>query len=251
MTRHIRSSTTWQAASRPLVIGHRGASADAPENTLAAFALAKEQGADGIELDVHLSLDGWPVVIHDQRLERTTNGHGRVQETPLAELKRLDAGNGETIPTLDEVFALLGRRFFYNVELKQYGWQDGGLATAVAERIKAYRMELVTVVSSFNPFAVRQARWALPADVPVAAIRMKWAWMRFSHLIARGEADHPHYKMVDGRYMAWAKREGYLVNTWTVDDPDEARRLAALGVTGIITNRPRLIRETLAQRVAR
>lgn len=240
------SSTGWQTPLRPLILGHRGASADAPENTLAAFALAKEQGADGIELDVHLSLDGWPVVIHDQHLERTTNGYGRVQGTPLTELKKLDAGNGEEIPTLDEVFSLLGRRFFYNVELKAYGWQDGGLATAVAERIKAHRLELVTIVSSFNPFAVRQARWVLPPDVPVAAIRMNYAWMRFSHLIARGEADHPHYKMVNDRYMAWAKKQGYLVNTWTVDDPDEARRLAALGVNGIITNRPRRIREALA-----
>ncbi|MGH7374824.1 MAG: glycerophosphodiester phosphodiesterase family protein, partial [Candidatus Rokuibacteriota bacterium] len=99
-----------EAATRPLVIAHRGASADAPENTIAAFELAVEQGADGIELDVHLSADEHPVVIHDFTLERTTDGAGPVSEHTVRELKRLDAGGwrdrrfrGQRVQTLQEV----------------------------------------------------------------------------------------------------------------------------------------------------
>ncbi|MCC7360725.1 MAG: hypothetical protein IT317_14685 [Anaerolineales bacterium] len=112
-------------ARLPAVIAHRGASADAPENTLSAFALALEQGADGLELDVTLSADGVPVVIHDDTLDRTTDGRGRVARHTLAELKGLDAGYaarfgskfaGQRLPTLDEVFAAFGQRTIINVE---------------------------------------------------------------------------------------------------------------------------------------
>ena len=130
----------WSSAQRPLIIGHRGASAAAPENTLAAFALAQAQGADGIELDVQLSADGWPVVMHDSKLERTTNGQGRVQQLSLAQLQELDAGQGQTIPTLDEVFETLGPNFLYNVELKTAAFRDDGLAAAVADRIQAHHV---------------------------------------------------------------------------------------------------------------
>ncbi|RIK22153.1 MAG: glycerophosphodiester phosphodiesterase, partial [Anaerolineae bacterium] len=107
----------WLTADRPLIIGHRGASADAPENTLAAFALALEQNADGIELDVQLSADGVPVIIHDDDVDRTTDGAGRVHDLTLAELRALTIAGEHAIPTLDELFEMLGRRPLYNVEL--------------------------------------------------------------------------------------------------------------------------------------
>ena len=98
----------WASGQRPFIIGHRGASAEAPENTLVAFLLAQAQGADGIEFDVQLSADGCPVVIHDGNLARTTNGRGQVQDFTVAALQKLDAGHGQPIPTLDEVFESLG-----------------------------------------------------------------------------------------------------------------------------------------------
>ncbi|GAB4265907.1 MAG: glycerophosphodiester phosphodiesterase [Candidatus Promineifilaceae bacterium] len=236
----------WFDGKRPLIIGHRGASDEAPENTLAAFALAKEQGADGIELDVHLSADGKLVVIHDADLSRTTNGTGFVSQYTLAELKQFDAGMGQQIPTLDEVFELCGPRFLYNIEVKDYGWRDKGTETAVADRIQSHNLESVCLVSSFNPLSVRRARKQLTRTTPVAVIRMNKGWMRYTHWLMPGaEADHPHRKMVTEAYMAWAKKRGYLVNTWTVNEPEEARQLARLGVNALITNCPALIRKAL------
>src|SRR6187200_2440153 len=100
------------------IYGHRGASAELPENTLPAFALAKELGAYGIELDVHLSRDGVPVVIHDESVDRTTNGSGDVANLDLASLRQLDAGNGATIPTLIEVLDVVGDTLHVDIEVK-------------------------------------------------------------------------------------------------------------------------------------
>ena len=234
----------WSSAQRPLIIGHRGASADAPENTLAAFALAQAQGADGIEFDVQLSADGWPVIIHDANLARTTNGQGRVQDHTLAQLQALDAGQGQPIPTLDELFETLGPNFLYNVELKTAALRDTGLAAAVADRIQAHHLERQTVVSSFNPLAVRWARRHLTQSTWVAHLSYK-PGLTVKYRLSPSQAIHPHYRMVDAAYMAWTKKMGWRVHVWTVDDPAEAQRLADLGVHGIITNKPRLLRETL------
>ncbi len=234
----------WSSAPRPLIIGHRGASAEAPENTLAAFALAQEQGADGIEFDVQLSADGWPVIIHDSKLDRTTNGRGQVQQLTLAQLQALDAGEGQSIPTLDEVFETLGPNFLYNVELKTAALRDTGLAAAVADRIQSHHVENQTVVSSFNPLAVRWARRHLTQSTWVAHLSYKPA-LKFKHSLIPVQAVHPYYRMVDAAYMAWARKNGWRVHVWTVDDPAEAQRLANLGVHAIITNQPKLIRNAL------
>ena len=228
---------SWLTADRPLIIGHRGASADAPENTLAAFALALEQGADGVELDVQLCADGVPVVMHDDTVDRTCDGAGRVSDLTLAELQLLSIAGDHPIPTLDDVFALLGRRALYNVELKALGLSDGGLAAAVARVIAAHNVADRVLISSFSPFTVHAAQRAMPAGVPVALLRERRA-TRLAHAFLRAAADHPYYGLVDEALMAWARRRGLRVNVWTLDDPAEARRLIRLGVQGIITNRP-------------
>jgi len=239
--------TNWQAVSAPLVIGHRGASAEAPENTIAAFGLAKAQRADGIELDVQLTVDGTLVVMHDARVDRMTTGRGKVADLPLAALKSLEMAQGERIPTLDEVFEAFGPELLYNVEVKDFGWGDGGTETAVSDCIQAHQLEEYVLVSSFNPLALRRLRRVLPPRVPIALIRDK-GWLKYGYLLADGQADHPHYALVDAAYMAWAKKRRYQVNVWTVDDPAEAQRLAALGVNGLITNKPGLIRQILSSR---
>lgn len=234
-------SSGWK---RPFIIGHRGASADAPENTLAAFTLAKQQGADGIEFDVQLSADGHLVILHDSKLERTTNGRGRVQDFTLAELKTLDAGEGQPIPTLDELFETFGTNFLYNVELKTAALRDNGLETAVANCVQSHNLGRQTIVSSFNPMAVRFARRYLPQNAWVAHLSYKPGF-KFKHSLIPVQAVHPYRKMVNASYMAWAKKGGWYVNVWTVDDPEEAKKLADLGVHGIITNKPSLIREAV------
>jgi glycerophosphoryl diester phosphodiesterase len=236
--------SAWLSDSTPLIIAHRGASHDAPENTITAFALAVEQGADGIELDVQLSADGIPVVMHDASVERTTNGRGAVSKLTIEQLQRLDAGDGRPVPTLDEVFEIFGPTLLYNVELKTGIWSDSNLAAAVAERIDGHHLEEHVLVSSFNPIVVQQARKTLNPRTPAAHLRMT-GLSALKHRFVKSEGDNPYFKLVDDRYMNWARRENLLVNVWTVDDPVEAQRLAQLGVTSIITNIPSLIQSEI------
>lgn len=239
--------SNWFADKRssPLIIGHRGVSADAaPENTLAAFHQAVEQGADGIELDVQFSADGKIVVIHDDDVARVSNGNGKVTEMTLAQLKALDLGQGQTVPTLDELFEMLGPATLYNIEIKDFSVRDRGLETAVADRVAAHHLESQVLISSFNPLSVRRANHVFGKSTPIGLLRES-GLLQYSYLIAPADADHPHYKMVNEKYMTWARKRGQQVNVWTVDDPTEARRLTDLGVAAIITNKPAFLRANL------
>lgn len=238
------AASPWLTATRPLIIGHRGASADAPENTLAAFALALEQNADGIEFDVQLCADGVPVIMHDDTVDRTCDGTGRVADLTLTELRMMTIEQEHTIPTLDELFELLGRRTLYNVELKALGINDGGLAAAVANCIEGHGVADRVIVSSFSPFVVRAARRHMTRSIPVAHLRER-RLMQLAHTFVRAEADHPDHALVDETMMAWARRWNLRVNVWTVDDPVEAQRLIGLGVHGLITNRPGALRAAI------
>lgn len=240
-----------------LNIAHRGASAVAPPNTLAAFERAAVLGADGIEFDVHLSVDGVPVVIHDFTVDGTTDGSGRVADMSLAQLKALDAGSrfapafvGERIPTLQEVLEAVGDRLLLNVELKSLSLRDEGLERAVVDLIEQHGLSDNVLLSSFNPLSLRRAKRIAPHILagllyaPGLPLPLRRAWFAF---LAPHEVRHPEHTMVNARTMAWARRHGYGVNTWTVDDPAEMRRLAGLGVGGIITNRPDVLRQVLQE----
>ncbi len=247
--------TLWNS-ERPLILAHRGASAYAPENTLAAFRLAAEMGADGVELDVRLSADGVPVVIHDATVGRTTDGYGTVSQLTLTELQALDAGSwfspdfaGQRLPTLQEVLEVLGDRLLFNVELKGSSWRDRGLEAAVLAVIEAQGMLDRVLISSFDPFALRRMKRLAPR-LPVALLYapdlplyLRRAWL--APLLPH-EVRNPEHTMVTPKAMAWFRRHRYRVVTWTVDEPEEMRRLARLGVDGIITNRPDVARRVLA-----
>lgn len=204
---------------------------------MAAFSLATEQGAHGIEFDVRLSADGNVVIMHDDTVDRTTNGTGRVSKMTAAALRELDAGGGQPVPTLDQVFEAFGPSMLYNVELKEFGLWGKGLEEAVADRIDAYHLHNQVLVSSFNPFAVRRARRRLSATTMTGLVWIKGS-RRLLHLLAPVQADHPHYSLVDEAYMAWAAERGLRVHTWTVDSAREARRLATLGVHALLSNKP-------------
>jgi glycerophosphoryl diester phosphodiesterase len=235
----------WLASNTPLIIGHRGASGDAPENTLAAFELALQQGADGIEFDVRLSADGQVVVVHDATVDRTTNGVGAISKLTLAELQALDAGLGQNIPSQDEVFESFGRSLLYNVEIKALSRRNDALELAVADRVEAHGLQSQVLVSSFSPFSVRRARKHLTRSTMLAHIRQS-GWLRVAHRLIRAEADHPHYPLVDAAYMEWARKRGLRVHVWTVNDAATAKEMARLGVHGIISNYPGQIRASLA-----
>lgn len=242
--------------STPLIIAHQGASRDAPGNTLAAFRLGMEQGADGVELDVHLSADGVPVIIHDDTLDRTTDGTGRVADHTVWELQQYDAGSwldprfaGETIPTLDEVFEALPGALVH-VELKSTALFNNDLEERTLAVIRAHNAERDVVVSSFNPLALARMH-ALAPDLalaiafdPIHSLPLRRAWL---HSMLNLHALHPFHTMYNARHMAWAHRRGLKVNVWTVDEPAEMRRLIALGVDSIFTNVPKVLHEIVRE----
>ncbi|TLM66826.1 MAG: glycerophosphoryl diester phosphodiesterase [Deltaproteobacteria bacterium] len=229
---------------------HRGASAEAPENTLAAFARALEAGADGVELDVHLSADGVPVVIHDETLERTTDGEGPVDAWEREYLQALDAGSwfaphfaGEGVPTLDQVLHLLAGRLRLNLEVK-----DVRAGQAVLEALRGYPAADV-MLSSFDCGLLFALRRAAP-EMPLAVLHDAGNWRRalgYAEAL-RAAAFHPRADLI-GRPLLTACRSLRLpVYAWTVDDPGEARALARMGVAGVFANDPAGLRGRLFPR---
>jgi len=238
-----------RSANSTLILGHRGASGEAPENTLAAFRLALEQGAEGFELDVTLSADGVPVVIHDDTIDRTTNGTGEVARLTLSELKKLDAGSwkseryaGERIPTLEEVFLEFGGRAVINVELKDDPSPDKRLAPHVVQLIQAHRLQTRVMVSSFYYDNVRRVK----ANDVTLAVGLLYDFFSAGPLLTGWlngtlpphEAHHPDYHLVNPLTMAFYRRARQRVNVWTVNDEAEMRRLARLGVDSLMTDFP-------------
>ncbi|MBN2044083.1 MAG: glycerophosphodiester phosphodiesterase [Anaerolineales bacterium] len=237
---------------RPAIFAHRGASHDAPENTLKAFQLALQQNADGIELDVHLSADQQVVVIHDSDLNRTTNGRGRVEELSLHDLKQLDAGEGETIPTLVEVLELVGDQILLNIELKGFSSDADKLPQAVLGLTRDFGLSDRVIYSSFDPHVLMllhrldpaaQAGLLLPPGNLSAMIRT------FFSPFVRPWSLHPHFESVTERFIRVANKNNQPVFTYTVNQPEDMRKVFRLGVSGIFTDIPLLaqkVREEFA-----
>ena len=232
--------------ARPL-IGHRGASGECPEDTLAAFDRALEQGADALELDVRLSADGVPVVIHDQTVDRTTDGSGAVRELPLSDLRALDAGRGEQIPTLDEVLdRYRGTPLIVEVKAPEAG-------VPIARLLDRHGAAGRVLVGSFERAALRP----FGGDSYLRAAGRRetaWFWMtsrfRRAPLNTRYRAltvpeHHGRLRVVDRSFVGTARRRGLPVHVWTVNEIDTARRLRALGVSGVITDFPARLRAAL------
>ena len=228
-----------------LAIAHRGASGRAPENTHASFAAALELGAEAIELDCQLSADGELVVIHDETLERTTDGRGPVGDRTWAELARLDAGAwfdaayaGERIPRLADVVAQVRDRALLNVEIKSER-DVGAIERKLVDLVAREDAAEWVVFSSFHWDALRNVRAAAP-------------WARLGVLCdedprrggvalgraLRAEAVIPGRRWVDARVVEEAHAHGLDVWVWTVNEPGEMRRLLALGVDAIFSDWP-------------
>lgn len=241
---------------KPLVVAHRGASAEAPENTLAAFRLALEQGCDAIELDIHLSADEKIIVVHDATLERTTSGTGAVAELTADELREFDAGGwfgpafaSERLPLLDEVLDLVPPEIQLNVEVK--GYAHPNINRRLVELLeRRNRMDSV-FVSSFGLPELAELKKRAPSlrigllyDVDEAFDYADF----FSRQGITGFSLHPYHGFVKPGYIEKASEHGLEVYPWTVDDPVRMKELAKAGAAGIITNRPLVLRELLAQK---
>ncbi len=230
------------------VIAHRGASGTCPENTLPAFQRAVELGAPMIELDVQLTRDGHPVVIHDWTLDRTTSGHGAVRRRTLAEIAALDAGRwfgpafaGARVPTLAEVLAAIPIRI--NVELKAAG--DDGLERRALETVaQAGALDRV-IFSSFEPASLERLR-ALARDAELAVL-----WSGRSIASALALADRVSARSVHLRKSGTAAAgilaghaTGRAVRVWTVNAPEDFARLTAAGADGVFTDYPERFLQT-------
>lgn len=234
----------------PFLFAHRGASAHAPENTLAAFELALAQKADGIELDVKLSADGHVVVIHDPTVDRTTGAHGRVKDMSLAELCSLGAGSffsenfsSEKIPTLEEVFEAMGKRIFINVELTNYNSPRDQLVESVCMLVKKFNLQKHVMFSSFFASNLSKAGSYLP-DVPRGLLALNGipgAWARsFGYAFGKYQALHPYLKDVTPEQVQRVHRLKGRVHVWTVNKAEDMRQLFHWGVDAIFTDDPQL-----------
>jgi len=235
---------------QPVIFAHRGASAHAPENTLAAFELALTHNADAIELDVKLSADGQAVVIHDPTVDRTTGSHGHVKDLTLSQLQALDAGrffsekySGEKIPTLEEVFETVGKRTFINVELTNYNTPRDQLVETVCMLVKKSGLQKHVMFSSFFAANLSKAHAYLP-DVPRGLLALNGllgAWARsFGFAFGRYHALHPNLKDVTSQQVQRVHRLNRRIHVWTVNAPDDMRRLFHWGVDAIFTDDPQL-----------
>ena len=214
------------------VYAHRGASIEFPENTLPAFNRAVELGAYGIELDVHLSRDGFPVVIHDDTVDRTTNGTGAVADLDLAELRSLDAGNGAGIPTLSEVLDLVEAHLHVDIEVKAAEAADAVLAETNT------RPNLRFAISSFNHDVLRHVR-AVSSDIELWPLTIGATDDALKTAVDVGAPNIAIYdRFVNAEIVEFVRSQGQNCWVWTVNDPERALALVDLGVVGICTDDP-------------
>ncbi len=215
-------------------IAHRGASAYEPENTLRSFKRAIEMGVDMIEFDVQLSRDRHLVIMHDEKLDRTTNGEGLVKDKTVSELKKLDAGMGESVPTLEEVIALGKGKIGFVIELKEPG-TEGGVISLIKENDL---IEHVFIVS-FNQNLLKKVKELEP--------KIKTGLILFSstdpvRLAKECQADAvaPFHDFITVGLIEKAHQNNLKIITWTVDNRGEAESLREAGIDGIVTKKPDL-----------
>ncbi len=246
---------SFNQAMLPVVVAHRGASSTRPENTLDAFRVALDAGAGVVELDVRLTADGVPVVMHDPDVSRTTDGDGYIHELTFAQVKRLNAGRRggvrAEVPALSDVLELVSGRGGVDLEIKNIPGDPGfdpereGIVEAVLRELDASAFDGPVLVSSFNPISIRRSRELAPR-IPTGLLTTKEVEARAALAHAR-EAGHPFVLpnvrplLAAGRsFVNGAHEAGVLVGTWTVDDRETIRTLFDWGVDAVATNDPEL-----------
>ena len=221
-----------------LKIGHRGAKGYEPENTLISFQKALDMQVDGIELDVHLSTDGELIVIHDETVDRTTNGNGLVNTLSSRELKQFRINQHHEIPLLSEVFDLVNKNCFINIELKSYE-----TAEKVVELIEDYVSEKnwkyeQFLISSFDWNALQQVRF-LNEDIQIGVLTetdldLALAFAKF----IKAKSIHPNFHLLNKENVSKIQQKGLQVFPWTVNELEDIEKIKAYKVNGIITDFP-------------
>ena len=223
---------------RPFLFAHRGLSAKAPENTMRAFKLAWESGIPGIELDIRLTADEEVVVFHDNDLTRITGKEGIIEQMNLEEVRKLDAGEGERIPLLREVFEAAPDNAYFDIEMKVDARNGREMALALSKIIAEYELEESCIVSSFYPSGLR--------EIKIAAPTVATAFIYSERLVKEHPIQHFFARTASATTFLkpeWPVMEASLKHlraliTWTVNDPEKARELIKLGAVGIISDDP-------------
>jgi len=257
-------------SDRPMVIAHQGGEGLRPSNTMLAFENAVALGVDVLEMDVHSTADGALVLIHDDTVDRTTDGTGRVNDLTLAEIQQLDAGDywtpddgatypyrgqGARIPTLDEVLTAFPQMKF-NIEIKQ---TEPTIATSLCEALRAHGLTERTLVASFHPTAMDEFRAACP-EVATSMVEdeirpfyiLNMAFLGRLYQPPGAAFQVPEYSgdrlVLSPRFVRGAQSNNVAVHPWTIDDPADMARFLDMGVDGIITDRPDIMIEVLEER---
>ncbi len=217
------------------IIAHRGASAYEPENTLRAIKRALELGADLVEVDVQLSRDGHVVVIHDESVDRTTNGRGYVKDMTLDQLRKLDAGLGEKIPTLEEVLDIIKDKAILIIEIKA-----PEAVEKVVRTVEEKEMTEKVIVSSFSQDTVKRVKMLNP-KIKTGLI-FPFHPLKLAQLATEAGVEVFFSKYVDKTMVREAHKQGLTIYPWTIDDLEEAKRLLGMEVDGISTNKPDLLK---------
>ncbi|MCK8142802.1 glycerophosphodiester phosphodiesterase [Flavobacterium sp. I-SCBP12n] len=221
-----------------LKIGHRGAKGFEPENTLISFLKALDLKVDGIELDVHLSLDDELIVIHDETIDRTTNGNGFVKTLSLSELKAFRINNEHEIPTLIEVLDLVNQNCLVNIELKSYETAEKIVVLIekyVSEKNWKYNQ---FIVSSFDWNALQQVRF-LSEEIHIGVLTetdldLALAFAKF----IQARSIHPHFHLLNKENVSKIQAKGIHVFPWTINEPEDIEKIKQYNINGIITDFP-------------
>lgn len=251
LRRKNRNTKPFTFAEYPLLFGHRGCSKVAPENTIASFQKLLDNNIPGVELDVQLCKSGEIVVCHDLNLKRTTGYDALVSETDFEIIRQLDAGSwfdksffGEKIPTLDEVFRLMGTKVYYDIEIKHKRRRHGELEKQLTAKVNQLNYNNRVIISSFNPIAILGIRKADPllntAIIYSNNKNLSW-YLRngWGQYICKPNILKPTRHKVNPFSMYVNKKiRGYPVVTWTEDDPAKVQQYIDFGIDGIITNFP-------------
>ncbi len=218
-----------------LNIGHRGAAGLEPENTLRSFTRATIEGADAVELDLRLTRDERLVVLHDATIDRTTNGSGPAAEMSLEEIKRLDAGLGERVPTFEEVLEVTDLPIYAELKVVEAA---GPLAACIRERGLARRITPI----SFLPEALYRIKQSLP-DLAVGLVVSGTLSGLTGALRVGATLVSPEAAYLNAALVESCRQAGLRVTAWTVNESEEMRRMIRMEVDGIVTDRPDLLAE--------
>lgn len=230
-----------------IIFAHRGASSDAPENTLPAFQMAIEQGCKAIELDVHLSKDEELIVCHDETIDRTTDGTGYIRDQALFSLQQRDAGlwfsdnfEGTRIPKLDEVLEICNDHILINIEIKNIPFIYKGIEEKILTTIRRFGFLENTIISSFDHHALRRVQ-DLQSNMKLGILLANhlidpWGYIKNAKLHAY--SIHPLYTFVNDEFVQESHKAGYQVFPFTVDDRNVYQGLKLMGVDGIFSNIP-------------